>query len=134
MIVLACQTDFVARNELFLNLAKDICMHIVSTPIAPQYVSESEIPGTVKSILESDYRKGLENKPPQVLEKIVEGKLKKYYSDFCLLNQPFVKDDKMTVRQLIQTVSTTVGEKIELKQFVKMSTSGVPYCREDGCH
>lgn len=123
MITIACQTDFVARNGLFMGLAKDICMHIVSTPIPPEYVSESEIPGTVKSIMESNFRKEITNKPEAVIAKIVEGKMKKQLAEMCLLNQSFVKDDSMTIEQLIASVSAQTREKIEVKKFVRMVAS-----------
>lgn len=120
MISLACQTDFVSRNDLFLGLAKNICMHIVSTPIPPIYVSETEIPGTVKSIMESDFRKEIVNKPEQVVIKIITGKMNKFVNDFCLLKQKFVKDDSKTIEQLINEVAVTLGEKIEIKAFSRM--------------
>ena len=120
MIAIACQTDFVAKNETFLNLAKDICMHIVSTPIAPEYVSESEIPAARKEVWHNDAIRGLENKPAAVLEKIVAGKLKKQVDELCLLNQTFVKDDALTVGQLIANVSAQTREKIEVKKFTRM--------------
>lgn len=121
MIVLACQTDFVAKNEAFLNLAKDICMHIVSTPVAPQYISKSDISGAKVIDLSNDFLRDIPvNKPDAVKEKIVQGKLNKYYSDVCLLNQPFIKNDTITVEQLIKDVSSTLGEKIEITYFVKV--------------
>ena len=121
MIVLACQTDFVAKNEAFLNLAKDICMHIVSTPVAPQYISKSDISGAKVIDLSNDFLRDIPvNKPDAVKEKIVQGKLNKYYSDVCLLNQPFIKNDTITVEQLINDVSSTLGEKIEITYFVKV--------------
>ncbi len=120
MIVLACQTDFVAKNEMFLQLAKDVCMHIVSNTTC-EYVSEEDVPGTVKSIFISDCKKTLTNKPEAIVEKIVAGKLAKMLDEVCLLRQKFVKDDKITVQQLVANVSGTVGEKIEVKKFVRFS-------------
>ena len=120
MIVLACQTDFAAKNEAFLNLAKNICMHIVSTPVAPIWVSESHVDQTTKAKWESGFRDECASKPPQVVEKIVAGKMKKWYAENCLLNQPFVKDDAKTIGQVINEVSSCIGEKIEVKRFVKI--------------
>jgi elongation factor Ts len=120
MVVLACQTDFSAKNDLFLNLAKDVCMHIVSTPVAPIYVDESNIPEEIKKTWQDAFAKECTNKPPQIVEKIVAGKMKKWYGEMCLLNQPFIKDDTKTVKQLIQDLSSTIGEKIEVKRFVKV--------------
>ena len=122
MIVLACQTDFVARNEAFRELAKDICMHIVSTPAAPEYVSESNTPPETKSLIYETCWSipGFDKKPEQVRDKIVEGKLKSFYEKVCLLNQKFIKDEAKTVQQVIYEFASTVGEKIEVKNFTKM--------------
>jgi elongation factor Ts len=120
MIVLACQTDFSAKNELFLNLAKDICIHIVSTPIAPIYKDEASVPAGVEETFKAGFALPHCGKPPAVLEKIVNGKMQKWYAENCLLNQPFVKDDTKTIKQLIQEVSATIGEKVEVKRFIKI--------------
>jgi len=120
MLVLACQTDFSAKNDLFLNLAKDICMHIVSTPIVPIYADEVGVPCATKKSWEEAFANECASKPPQIVEKIVAGKMKKWYTEICLYNQLFVKDDKKTVGQLIKEVSATIGEKIEVKRFVKI--------------
>lgn len=120
MIVLACQTDFAAKNEAFLNLAKNICMHIVSTPIKPLYIRKDEIDPFEREGIANSHRYACKGKPPQVVEKIVEGKMKKYYAEVCLLDQPFVREESVTIEQLIKDVSSTIGEKIEIKQFVKV--------------
>ena len=120
MIVIACQTDFVAKHLLFQVLAKDICMHIVSTPIAPKYVDKADIPANLYLAVELDYRLACKDKPPQIVDKIVAGKMQKWLAEHCLIHQPFIKDDKMTVKQLIESVSAKMGEKIEVKRFVKM--------------
>jgi len=119
MIVLACQTDFVAKNEAFLQLAKDICMHIVSAPQV-NYISESNLNPQDVAEAKAEFARGMEKKPQAIIDKIVAGKWQKRLEEMCLLNQKFVKDDKITVQQLIQSVSATVGEKIEVKRFVKM--------------
>lgn len=120
MIVLACQTDFSAKNDLFLNLAKDICMHIVSTPVAPIYTDEANVPEDTKQAFRGGFAASHCGKPPAVLEKIVDGKMKKFYAENCLYNQPFVKDDTKTIGQIINEVSSCIGEKIEVKRFVKI--------------
>lgn len=120
MLVLACQTDFSAKNELFLNLAKDICMHIVSAPVAPIYTDKDTIDPRIWQGFATAFRNECANKPPHVIEKIVEGKLKKWYAEVCLVDQPFVKDDTKTVGELIKEVSATIGEKIEVKRFIKI--------------
>ena len=121
MIVLACQTDFVAKNDLFLQLAKDICMHICSSPFVPKYISETDVMpldmGASRAMFEADVK----NKPENIKEKIITGKFNKWYDEVCLLRQKFVKDDKTTIQQLITNVSGTVGEKIEIKKFTRFS-------------
>ncbi len=125
MIVLACQTDFVAKNETFLNLAKDICMHIVSAPIAPGWVSKETLPDDLCEIWKCEFEREHADgkKPPQVVAKIVDGKLAKRLGEMCLVNQKFVKDDTKTIGQLIAEVSATLGEKIEVKKFIKVTTN-----------
>lgn len=120
MIVLACQTDFSAKNEMFINLAKDICMHLVSAPIVPIYTDEASVPEDIRKKWQQAYATECANKPPQVVEKIVAGKMKKWYSTECLYNQTFMKDETKTVGQVIAEVSGTIGEKIEVKRFVKI--------------
>ena len=120
MIVLACQTDFSAKNDLFINLAKDVCMHIVSTTVTPTYVDETSIPEDVKVTSKAGFAATCQGKPAQIVEKIVAGKMQKWYGEVCLLNQPFIKDDTKTIKQLIQELSSTIGEKIEVKRFVKV--------------
>ena len=120
MLVLACQTDFSAKNDLFLNLAKDICMHIVSTPVAPIYTDEVGVPEDTKEAVKNVFTQTITGKPPAIVEKIVTGKMQKWYTENCLYHQPFVKDDTKTIGQLIKEVSSTIGEKIEVKHFVKV--------------
>lgn len=120
MVVLACQTDFSAKNELFLNLAKDLCMHIVSTPVVPIYADEAGVSCATKKSWEEAFANECASKPPQIVEKIVAGKMKKWYAENCLYNQPFIKDDKKTVGEIIKEVSATIGEKVEVKRFVKL--------------
>jgi len=120
MIVLSCQTDFVARNDLFINLAKDICMHICSSPIAPVVIDKSEVSPLEITRISKEVTDANKNKPAHILDKIIVGKYDIYVSDYCLLNQKFVKDDKFTINQLIQSAASTLGEKITIKQFIKM--------------
>lgn len=120
MITLACQTDFVAKNDIFLGLAKDICMHVVSNPVVASFVSESNVDEADKAIIILDALRGHESKPQNIQHKISEGRLTKFYNEKCLLNQKFIKDDTITIKELINRVSSTLGEKIELKKFVRI--------------
>ncbi len=121
MLVLACQTDFVAKNDAFLALAKNLCMHIVSTPKAPMYVDEASADKEYVETWRNIFLTGIDPKKPEaVKQKIVDGKMAKLLTEICLLKQPFVRDDTVTIEQLIKDVSSTLGEKIEVKRFVKM--------------
>lgn len=123
MIVIASQTDFVSKNQLFLDLAKDICMHIVSTPIPPQYISPNDIPSDVIDGWKIEFENELKGKPPAIQDKIFIGKCKKKFEELCLLSQPFVKDDSVTIDQLINNVVAATREKIEVKRFTRMVAS-----------
>lgn len=121
MLVLACQTDFVAKNEAFLALAKNLCMHIVSTPKAPTCIDEASANKEFLETWRNIYLSQIDPKKPEaVKKKIVEGKMAKLLTEICLLKQPFVREDTVTIEQLINDVASTLGEKIEVKQFVKM--------------
>lgn len=117
MVEVNCESDFVARGEDFKRLVKDICMHVAAAdPIA---VSAEDIPTAVVEKEKEIYREQVQNKPPQVLEKIVEGKLKKFYAEKCLLEQPYVKDTDQTVGELVKEVIAKVGENITVRRFVR---------------
>ena len=124
MIVLASQTDFVAKNKLFLNLAKDICMHIVSNPSQAYFIDYDADDSETKILVRNwyvDWSPEFKNKPQNIADKIFAGKLDKKLNDICLLRQKFIKDDAKTIKQLIDETSATLGEKIELKKFMRYS-------------
>jgi len=112
-----CETDFVARGEDFKGLVKNLCMHIAaSDPIA---VAAENVPAEVVEKEKEIYRAQVANKPPEVTEKIVLGKLKKFYSERCLLEQPYVKNPDQTVGDLIKGLIAKVGENITVRRFVR---------------
>ena len=119
LVEVNCETDFVARTDDFQNLARDLAMHIASA--RPLAVSPEDIPADVvereRAIFEAQVAES--GKPEQVRPKIVEGKLKKFYQENVLLRQPYVKDDKMTVGDLVTGVSSKVGENIVVRRFVR---------------
>jgi elongation factor Ts len=121
LLVLACETDFVARNQDFKNLAHDLNMQIAA--MNPTYVSANEIPQAVIDKETEIYREQLakEGKPANVMEKIIAGKLNKFYEENCLLNQKFIKDDTKTINDLIIELTAKLGEKIEVKKFVRFA-------------
>jgi elongation factor Ts len=119
LVEINCETDFVARTEQFRTFVKDIAMHIAAAQ--PQWVSSSEVPADViakeKEIAVAQMQAS--GKPAAVLEKIAEGKVKKFYEDTCLLNQAFVKDPAKSIEQLQKETIATLGENIAIRRFVR---------------
>lgn len=117
MVELNSETDFVARNEEFQRLAKDIAMHIAMAN--PRYVSIEEVSQEDLEKEKAIYIQQLlnEGKPQNIAEKAAEGRLKKFYEEMVLLEQPFVKDEKVKVRELIQAAIAKIGENIQVKRF-----------------
>jgi len=122
LVEVNCETDFVARTADFQSLVKDVAMHIAAaSPAAALYVTKEEVPAPVLEKEKEIYRAQAvaQGKPPAVVDKIAEGKLKEYYQTFCLLEQPFVKDSKMTVGQLVQERIAVLKENIVVRRFVR---------------
>jgi len=117
LLQLNCETDFVARNEEFRNLAKEIAMQIAA--ISPQYVSSTDVPAEVVEKEKEIYREQMKDsgKPANVIEKILEGKVKKFYSEVCLLDQEYIKDGKLTINDLLKNMVATLGENISVGRF-----------------
>jgi elongation factor Ts len=113
-----CETDFVARNEDFKQFVKNVSMHIAAT--SPSYVSREEVPGHILEREKNVLKESVKNKPENVLEKIVQGKLEKFYSEVCLLDQPFVKDDKITIKDYLNELIGKTGENILIRRFVRL--------------
>ncbi len=112
------ETDFVARNPRFSELCRDIAMHVVA--MSPQYLDRARVPEDVVERVRAEFAANVpRGKPPQVEQKIVEGKMNKWFEEHCLLDQPFVKDDSMSVRELINRDVAVLGEKIEVRRFTK---------------
>jgi len=114
------ETDFVARNPKFAELARDVAMHIAA--MSPTYVERADVPEEVVSRVREELRAGVPpNKPKDVADKIVEGKLNKWYEESVLLDQPFVKDDELTVADRINAAVGALGEKIRVRRFAKFA-------------
>ncbi|QQS19304.1 elongation factor Ts [Candidatus Saccharibacteria bacterium] len=116
-----CETDFVARNQIFLDLVKDVAMHVAASN--PQYVSSNDIPAEDREakkqeLLASD---ALKSKPADMAEKIVEGQLGKYFADLCLLDQPFIKNPDQTVGQYVTDHNARLGENIVVRRFNRIA-------------
>ncbi|RBP59958.1 elongation factor Ts [Alkalibaculum bacchi] len=119
LVEVNCETDFVAKNEDFRAFVKDIAMHIAASN--PLYLNEEEVPTDViekeKSILKAQALN--EGKPEKIVDKMVEGRIKKYYSEICLLDQPFVKDPDKTIQQLVNEQISTIGENVKIRRFAR---------------
>jgi elongation factor Ts len=120
LVEVNCETDFVARNDRFQQLVRDIAMHVAA--MSPSYLDRETVPeqklAEVKAELEKTVPPG---KPADVVEKILSGKLNKWYEEHTLLEQPFVKDDSMTVGELVKSVSGVLGEKIRVRRYAKFA-------------
>ncbi len=119
MVELNCETDFVARTKEFQTLAHDLAMQVTATQ--PQYLMRDDVPPEVIESESRIYRAQMadQNKPEHILDRIVEGKLEKFYQDTCLLEQPFIKDEDLTVEDLIKNAIARIGENIILRRFVR---------------
>ena len=119
LVEVNCETDFVAKTDDFQDLVKDIAMHIAATN--PTYVSREEIPSEIIDKEKEIYASQVENKPPQVIEKIVAGKVEKFISEICLVDQVFVKDpdSKAKINDLIVEKIAKLGENIVIKRFAR---------------
>lgn len=119
MVEVNCETDFVARTDDFRELVRDVAMHIAAAN--PTYVSREQVPQDVLEREKEIYRAQVANKPPQVVEKIIEGKLEKFYSDTCLLEQVFIKDPegKKKIKDLITEKIAKIGENIVVRRFAR---------------
>jgi elongation factor Ts len=123
LVEVNCETDFVARTEDFKQFAHDVALHVASAN--PEYLKPEDVPAEVVEHEKAIYRAEAEGKPAGVIEKIVEGKLNKYYEQVCLLNQPFVKDPDVSVGKLTTGVVAKLGENIVIRRFARMELGGI---------
>ena len=119
LVEVNCETDFVARTDEFQALAHNVAMHIAAE--SPRYVRREEVPAEVLEQEKEIYRAlaQKEGKPEKVLDRIVEGRLEKFYSEVCLLDQPYVRDDQKTVGEIVKEAIAKLGENIAVSRFVR---------------
>lgn len=119
MLELNCETDFVAKNEDFRELGKELCMQIAAT--MPSYANIEDIPEEELEREKSIYREQLKDsgKPDNVLDKIIEGKMKKYYSQVCLMEQEYIRESKVIIKDIIKEKISKYGENISIARFVR---------------
>ena len=122
LVALNCETDFVARNEDFKQLAADLAIHVCAT--SPLAVSVDDLDADMLEKERQTLAAQIQDKPANIIEKIVEGKMRKFYEENVLLEQVFVKDDKKKVKDLIAELSTKTGEKISMGQFARFTVGG----------
>ncbi len=119
LVELNCETDFVARTEEFQQLVKDLCMHVAAA--APRFLAREDVTEEVLAEEREIYREqaARTGKPEKVLDRIVEGKMEKFYSEACLLEQPFVKDPAIAVKDLISSAIAKTGENMRIRRFAR---------------
>ncbi len=125
LVELNCETDFVARNELFTTLVKDVCMHVAAS--APMYVSMDDISKDEIDKQKSEFseKAKADGKPADMVEKIADGMAKKYFSEKCLLDQPFVKNPDITVGEYVKEHGAKLGENLVVRRFSRMQLGEV---------
>jgi elongation factor Ts len=120
LVEINCETDFVARNDKFKDLVRDVAMHVAAMPA--EYLDRASVPAERIAALKADFEGQVPpGKPPAVAEKIIEGKLNKWFEDHVVLEQSFVKDDSVTVGELVNGVSGVLGEKMTVRRFAKFA-------------
>ncbi|MFI5260414.1 MAG: elongation factor Ts [Candidatus Paceibacteria bacterium] len=120
MVLLSCETDFVAKNPEFATLARDLAMQVAATN--PMYATTDEVSEESKATALSVFEKEVADKPAEMQAKILEGKLSNYFRDQVLLEQPFIKDESKTVKDLLNEATQKFGERVEVTRFSRIST------------
>ena len=124
LIEVNCETDFVARTDEFQALAHDLAMQVVAAK--PLYLTPADVPADVLEKEKENVRAEMQGsgKPDDIVERIVEGKLKKFYEETCLMEQPFIKDTALTVKDLVQEKNAKLGENIVVRHFARLEIGG----------
>jgi len=124
LVEVNCETDFVAHTDEFQDLAHDLAMQVVAAK--PQYLHREEIPAEVLEEEKAEYRAEMvsSGKPDEIIERIVEGKLAKFYEETCLMEQPFIKDSSITVGDLVKQKNALLGENIVVRRFSRLEVGG----------
>lgn len=130
LVEINCETDFVARNEIFTTLVKDVAMHVAAS--APEYLDMEAIPADVQEEKKKEFaeKAKADGKPENMIDNIVDGMLKKYFAERCLLEQPFVKNPDITVGDLVKEHNAKLGENIVVRQFSRIALGEVNQMRD----
>jgi elongation factor Ts len=121
LVEVNCETDFVARGEIFVELVKDVAMHIAAA--SPQYVSADDVPAADRDKIKAEFTEKTksEGKPADMVDKIVDGQLKKYFAERCLLDQPFVKNPDITVADHVKENAARMNENVVVRRFSRLA-------------
>jgi len=119
MVLISCETDFVSRNPDFVNLGRELAMHIAASN--PTYLVSDEIVPEAREAAMAVFKEEVKDKPAEMQEKILEGKMASYFKDQVLMEQPYIKDDSKTIRQLVDEASQKFGERVEITKFARFS-------------
>ncbi len=119
LVEINCETDFVAKNDVFESLVKDLCMHIAATD--PMAVSRETVPQEMIDRERKAYNEEFKDKPDNVRDKIIDGKMESFYKEVCLINQPFVKDNDQTIEDLLKNAITKLGENVKISRFARFA-------------
>ncbi len=119
LIELNCETDFVAKNDVFADLIKDLCMQVAATD--PTAVSRETVPQDIIDKERKAYSEEFKDKPDNVREKIIDGKMESFFKEVCLINQPFVKDNDLTIEDLLKKAIAKLGENIRINRFARFA-------------
>jgi elongation factor Ts len=124
LVEVNCETDFVAKTDEFQELAHDLAMQVVAAK--PSYLTPEHVPAAVLEEEKAKYREEMQDsgKPDHIIERIVEGKLQKFYEETCLTEQPFIKDTAITVGDLVKQKNALLGENIVVRRFVRLEVGG----------
>ena len=121
LVAVACETDFVARTDEFKELTRNLAMQVAASE--PKYVKPEDLPESVIQKEKEIYREQLKNegKPEDIMEKILQGKVEKFYTEVCLIKQPYIKDDKISIEGLVKQAIAKLGENIEIKSISRIT-------------
>ncbi len=124
LVEVNCETDFVAHTDEFQELAHDLAMQVVAAK--PSYLTPEDVPAEILEEEKAKYREQMRDsgKPDQIVERVVEGKLQKFYEEACLMEQPFIKDNAITVGELVKQKNALLGENIVVRRFVRLEIGG----------
>lgn len=122
MVLLACETDFVAKNEDFVALAREIAMHVAA--LAPSFISRDQVDETAQNKAREVFASEIADKPAEIREKILEGKMDAYFKEKILLEQPFIKDPDTTIGEMVQGAVQKFGENISIARIERISVKG----------